>query len=148
MNAGEVSDDIQADSLVLAALLHASVGTLGWWSLACSVLAAVALLLGAASTLVHLIWSAVLLAGIGERYMLFRLTLDQRLFQQLGERRMPSLSALDAGLERLGLRRAQPRVWTDRIRGTLSLFRWHLRTVVLQTVLMWVAFGWHLTLRY
>jgi hypothetical protein len=131
----------RADALVLAALLRASVRTLGTWSLGLSLLAVV---VGVAwvppSPVVTGLWVLVLLCGLMERYFGFRLALDERLFHQLGRGHVPGLQALDTSLTRLGLRKgpvsghvSAVRPLSDRLRGTRHLLRWHLVLVLLQT---------------
>lgn len=126
----------RADALALAALLRASLRTLGTWSLGLSLLA---VLVGAAwpppSLAVGGLWVLVLLCGLMERYFGFRLALDERLFHQLGHGHMPSLHALDTSLSHLGLRQSAvpERPWSDRLRGTRNLLQRHLALVLLQT---------------
>ena len=126
----------RADALALSALLHASVRTLGTWSLGLSLLA---VLVGVAwlpaSWAAAGLWGVVLLCGLMERYFAFRLVLDERLFHQLGRGDMPSPHALDASLAHLGLRQSAlpERPWSDRLRGTCNLLQRHLALVLLQT---------------
>lgn len=131
----------RADALVLAALLRASVRTLGPWSLGLSLLAALVCVAWPPTSLVGASgWALVLLCGLIGRYLVFRLALDERLFCQLGEGRMPCLQALDTSLAHLGLRKESVsehppavRPMSDRLRGTRRLLRWHLVLVLLQT---------------
>ncbi|MFV0679844.1 hypothetical protein [Ottowia sp.] len=135
----DLRDDVRADSLVLSALLHAD-GALSGWALICTALTMLALLAmpWPADTLL-LLWLAVGVLALAERYVRFRLMLDQQLFQQLGEGRLPSLAHMDGGLQRLGLRRAAPRPWADRVRGTRRLLYGHLGLVLVQTALVMVC---------
>ncbi|MFC3684594.1 hypothetical protein [Hydrogenophaga luteola] len=131
----------RADALVLAALLRSSVRTLGPWSLGWSLLAALVCVVWPPISLVGASgWALVLLCGVIERYLVFRLALDERLFCQLGQGQMPCLQALDTSLAHLGLRKESVsehppavRPMGDRLRGTRHLLRWHLVLVVLQT---------------
>lgn len=131
-----ISEQERADALALSALLRASARTLGTWSLGLSLLA---VLVGVAwppsSLAVAGLWALVLLCGLVERYFAFRLTLDERLFHQLGHGQMSSLQALDTSLARLGLRQSvlPERPWSDRLRGTRHLLQRHLALVLLQT---------------
>lgn len=136
MSALPISDQERADALALSTLLHASLRTLGTWSLGLSLLA---VLVGVAwppsSLTVAGLWALVLLCGLMERYLGFRLALDERLFHQLGHGHMPGLHALDGALARLGLRQnaLSERPWSDRLRGTRNLLQRHLALVLLQT---------------
>lgn len=136
MSALPISEQERADALALSALLRASLRTLGTWSLGLTLLAVV---VGVASPPASWaaagLWGAVLLCGLMERYFAFRLTLDERLFHQLGHGHMPGLHALDTSLAHLGLRKnASPeRPWSDRLRGARNLLQWHLALVLLQT---------------
>jgi len=126
----------RADALALSALLRASLRTLGTWSLGLSLLAVVVgVAWPPASWAAAGLWGVVLLCGLLERYLGFRLALDERLFHQIGHGHMPSPHALDGALARLGLR-AEPlteRPWSDRLRGTRHLLQRHLALVLLQT---------------
>lgn len=126
----------RADALALSALLRASLRTLGTWSLGLSLLAIVVGVAWPPSSLaVAGLWALVLLCGLMERYFAFRLSLDERLFHQLGHGHLPSLQALDTSLARLGLRQSAlpERPWSDRLRGTRHLLQRHLALVLLQT---------------
>lgn len=135
-SAQSMGDQERADALALAALLRASLRTLGPWSLGLSLLA---VLVGVAwpppSLAVSGLWALVLLCGLMERYLGFRLALDERLFHQLGHGHMPGLHALDTSLARLGLRQSAvpERPWSDRLRGSRRLLQRHLALVLLQT---------------
>lgn len=131
----------RADALALAALLRASLRALGVWSLGLSWLAVFVLMQmpverfsGAPVGVVC--WALVLLSGLMERYVAFRLSLDERLFQQLGHGQMPQLQALDTALAHLGLRKpaAAVRSLADRLRGARQLVHRHVVLVLLQTV--------------
>ena len=92
-------------------------------------------------------WLLVLAAGVGERYLAWRLALDERLFSLLGRGDLGSLEALDGALQRLGLRRANPaapRPWLSRVRGTERLLRAHLLVVLLQTTALLLACCWRI----
>lgn len=131
----------RADALALAALLRASARTLGPWSLGLSLLAAlVSVAWPPTSLVVTSLWALVLLCGLIERYLVFRLVLDERLFHQLGQGHMPCLRALDTSLAHLGLRKesvsehpSAERPLSDRLRGTRRLLHRHLVLVLLQT---------------
>lgn len=131
----------RADALALSALLCASVRILGTWSLGLSLLAILVCVAwpptspGPAS-----LWALALLCGLIERYFAFRLTLDERLFHQLGHGHMPGLQALDTALAHLGLRKepvsehpTDERPMSDRLQGTRQLLHRHLVLVLLQT---------------
>ncbi len=136
MSALPISEQERADALALAALLRASLRTLGTWSLGLSLLALVVGVAWASPTVaVGGLWALVLLCGLMERYFAFRLSLDERLFHQLGHGHMHSLHALDTALTRLGLRQSAlpERPWSDRLRGTRHLLQRHLALVLLQT---------------
>ncbi len=136
MNPQPLGHQDRGDALVIAALLGASLRTLGAWSQCLSLLALVAGLMGQASLAATSLWTLVLLIGLVERYVAFRLALDERLFDQLGHGDMPSLHALDRSLSRLGLRAgsAKPeRPWSERLRGTLKLLHRYFFLVLLQT---------------
>lgn len=126
----------RADALALAALLRASLRSLGTWSLGLSLLAIVVDVAWRPSSLaVAGLWALVLLCGLVERYFAFRLTLDERLFHQLGHGQMSSLHALDTALTRLRLRQSalSERPWSDRVRGARHLLQRHVALVLLQT---------------
>lgn len=144
MNTQQISEQERADALALAALLRASVRTLGAWSLGLSLLALVASVGWPSPSLwVTGLWGGVLLCGLVERYFAFRLAFDERLFHQLGRGHMPSLHVLDASLARLGLRAGATatRAWSDRLRGTQVLLRRHAALVLLQTAAAVINFS-------
>jgi hypothetical protein len=84
----------------------------------------------------------VVVLGVLERYYALRLQFDYGLFTELARSDAFDLSSLDVALTVAGLRReAGPtRDLISRVRGTLTLFRSHVVTVVLQLLaLMCVA---------
>jgi hypothetical protein len=130
----------RADALALSALLGASVRTLGSWSLGLSLLAIVVCVAWPPTSFaVTGLWALVLLCGLIERYVVFRLALDEGLFHQLGRGHMPCLQALDRSMAHLGLRkeplpdRPTERPLNDRMRGARVLLHRHLALVLLQT---------------
>lgn len=135
----------RADALVLSAVLHASVRVLGPWSLGLS-LAAVGLvaLVSVSSGLVLAVAMSggVLLLGLIERYLAFRLALDQRLFAALGNGGLPDLTTMDVALAQIGLRKAPKTVrsWRQRVQGTRGLVKCHAVVVALQTVFLFFSF--------
>lgn len=136
----------RADAQLLTAMLGASGRVLGPWSLVVSALALAALVWRPSAQPWPWLWLPVLAAGVGERYLAWRLALDERLFSLLGRGDPGSLEALDGALQRLGLRRADavPRPWLPRVRGTQRLLRAHLLVVLLQTTALLLACCWHL----
>lgn len=126
----------RADALAISALLRSGVFTLGTWSMGLSLLAvAVGVAWSAPSDMAVGLWWVVLLCGLVERYFAFRLTLDERLFYQLGHGSIPSLQILDTSLTQLGLCKStlSERPWCDRLRGTRGLLRQHIFLVLMQT---------------
>lgn len=133
----------RAEALVIFALIDADLKTLGFWSIALSLLSmgvwvAFPMVLWWVSGL----WATVALLGLVERYLAFRLALDRQLFLQLGRGDMSHLTRLDAALAQTGLRSnaSLDRPWTDRLHGTRSLVRRHLIVVVVQTLALLVSF--------
>ncbi|GAB4090381.1 hypothetical protein [Hydrogenophaga soli] len=125
----------RVDALVLSALLHTSVRALGALSLGLTLLAFVCRVAWSPSIGVACLFGLVLLCGLGALYFLFRLLLDERLFDQLGHGHIPSLPVLDAALTRLGLRSESlhERTWSERLCGTRSLLYRCAFLVLLQT---------------
>ncbi|KTT27343.1 hypothetical protein NS331_02215 [Pseudacidovorax intermedius] len=154
MSAPEADDDATARSrcAALAALLgaHRAVGA---WGVMSSALAASGLLAAAFGLVPPMADAAALflvaagLLGLAERYLAFRLRLDEALFHALATGRLAGLPALDDGLAWLGLRPATstsmsttaPRSLHERLRGTRALLRRHLATVLLQTLFLTAA---------
>lgn len=136
MKSLQTSEQQRADALVLCALLRAGLLSLGHWSVGLSLLALAGLVaVQPPSARVQALWGLVVLAGLLERYFAFRLALDERLFRSLGRGHLPSLTALDGALHRLGLR-AQPlteRPWNERLHGARQLVVGHAFLVLLQT---------------
>ena len=141
MSALPLGEQERADALVLSALLRASARTLGAWSLALMLLAFVLNVVWLPSFGGTCLWGLMLLCGCVAQYFLFRLLLDERLFHQLGHGHLPSLTALDIALTRLGLRAESlhERAWSDRLRGARSLLRRFAAVVLLQTALALLA---------
>lgn len=136
MSLHQMGEQDRADALAISALLRSGVFTLGTLSLGLSLLAVVVgVAWSAPSDMAASLWWVVLLCGLVERYFAFRLTLDERLFHQLGHGSIPSLQVLDTSLIQLGLRKStlSERPWRDRLRGTRSLLRQHVFLVLLQT---------------
>jgi len=137
----QLGEQERADALALSALLGASMRALGTWSLGLSLLGMLVCVAWPPSSLAVVgLWALVLLCGLIERYFAFRLTLDERLFHQLGHGHMPGLQALDTALAHLGLRKepvsqhpTAERPMSDRLRGTRQLLHRHLVLVLLQT---------------
>lgn len=137
----------RADAQLLTAMLGASVRVLGPWSLVISALALAALVWRPSAQPWPWPWLLVLAAGVGERYLAWRLALDERLFALLGRGDLGGLEALDGALQRLGLRRADPaapRPWLSRVRGTQRLLRAHLLVALLQTTALLFACCWRI----
>jgi len=141
VNQSPLVEQDRADALALSALLGASVRALGFWSLGLSLFAIVVCVAWPPPSLAATgLWALVLLCGLIERYFVFRLALDERLFHQLGHGLMPGLQALDTSLTHLGLRKGPvselptaERPLSDRLRGTRQLLHQHLALVLLQT---------------
>lgn len=129
---------VRADALVMSALLQASVRILGPWSLGLALVSMLFMLLsGSGEPMGALLGAGVLLLGMVERYLAFRLALDIRLFAALASGDLAGVAALDAALVHVGLRRAPaaPRAWGDRLRGTRWLVKCHALIAVSQTLL-------------
>ncbi|WP_295540789.1 hypothetical protein [uncultured Pseudacidovorax sp.] len=132
----------------MAALLGAQ-RAVGTWSVMSSALAASGLLAAAFGLVPPMADAAALflvaaaLLGLTERYLAFRLRLDEALFHALATGRLAGLPALDDGLAWLGRRPATPgtppRSLHERLRGTRALLRRHLATVLLQTLFLTAA---------
>ncbi|WP_205690299.1 hypothetical protein [Comamonas serinivorans] len=134
-----LSADERAQCAALAALLHASRG-LAHWALT---LGAIALLLSLAMPVLAgpsiSAWQQytlilVVLLSIIERYLAFRLHLDERLFTHLAQGHIASLTALDEALARLRLR-PRPgvtRPLDERVAGTRRWMTRHAAVVGLQ----------------
>ena len=131
----------RADCAALAALL-AGQDTLARWSLWLSVLALAALCFVPAREATTLPLAAAALLGLPERYLAFRLRLDQRLFDALAAGRIADLAALDRSLAHIGLRTAPEggtRPLADRLRGTRRLVRGHASIVAVQSLVFLAA---------
>lgn len=131
----------RADCAALAALL-AGQDTLARWSLWLSALALAALCFVPAREATTLPLAVAALLGLPERYLAFRLRLDQRLFDALAAGRIADLAALDRSLAHIGLRAAPEggtRPLADRLRGTHRLVRWHASIVVVQSLVFLAA---------
>lgn len=142
-NTEPLSVQERADALGVAALLSASLRVVGIWSVGLSVLAFLVLVIRAPSVQVVMgCWVLVLLLGLMERYMAFRLALDERLFQQLGCGQLENLQSLDTALAHLGLRKqaVADRPFADRLLGTRSLLRQHLALVLVQIAAVLATF--------
>lgn len=127
----------RAEALVLQGLLGASLRSLGPCAMACSLLALWSLSSGLAGPWAASAgWFAVLLTGLGERYLALRLALDETLFRQLGTQQLADLTALDQALARLGLRAeaAVPRDWPSRLQGAKRLWQGYVLLVMLQVL--------------
>lgn len=124
-----------------ARLLQAS-GIIAAWSLALAIASTGVLALTERSLASWLAFGAVLLLGLPERYLAFRLQLDAGLFSDLAQARIVSLNALDHALQRLNLRKSsgdEPRGLDDRVAGARRLLQRHGFLVVCQSVLFWTA---------
>ena len=125
-----------------ARLLEAS-GRISAWGLGVTVVSMVVLALtGRSLPLVSWLgFAAVVLLGLPERYLAFRLRLDAGLFNDLAAQNTPSLAALDNALQCLGLRKAPdaPRTLQDRVLGARQLLQRHGIVVVCQSVLFLLA---------
>lgn len=125
-----------------ARLLEAS-GRISAWGLGVTVVGMVVLALtGRSLPLVSWLgFAAVVLLGLPERYLAFRLRLDAGLFNDLAAQNMPSLAALDNALQCLGLRKATdaPRTLQDRVLGARQLLQRHAIVVVCQSMLFLLA---------
>jgi hypothetical protein len=131
-----MNEQERADALALSALLRASLHTLSGWSLGLGLLAILVCVTWPPSSLATtILWALVLLCGLTERYFVFRLMLDERLFLQLGHGHIAGLQALDTSLAHIGLRKAPltERPLSDRMLGARSLLQRHLALVLLQT---------------
>ena len=125
-----------------ARLLEAS-GRISAWGLGVTVVGMVVLALtGRSLPMVSWVgFAAVVMLGLPERYLAFRLRFDAGLFNDLAAQNTPSLAALDNALQRLGLRNAPdaPRTLQDRVLGTRQLLQRHGIVVVCQSVLFLLA---------
>ena len=125
-----------------ARLLEAS-GRISAWGLGVTVVSMVVLALtGRSLPLVSWLgFAAVVLLGVAERYLAFRLRLDAGLFNDLAAQNTPSLAALDNALQCLGLRKAPdaPRTLQDRVLGARQLLQRHGIVVICQSVLFLLA---------
>jgi len=131
----------RADGAALAALL-AGQDTLARWSLWLSALALAALCFVPAREATTLPLAVAALLGLPERYLAFRLRLDQRLFDALAAGRIADLAALDRSLAHIGLRTAPEggtRPLADRLRGTRRLVRGHASIVAVQSLVFLAA---------
>ncbi len=150
VSAPEADDDATARNrcAAMAALLGAQ-RAVGTWGVMSSALAASGLLAAAFGLVPPMADAAALflvaatVLGLAERYLAFRLRLDEALFHALATGRLAGLPALDDGLAWLGLRPATPgtapRSLDERLRGTRALLRRHLVTVLLQTLFLTAA---------
>lgn len=86
-------------------------------------------------------FAGVIVLGVAERYLAFRLRLDAGLFNDLATQNIVSLAALDNALHSLGLRKAPdaPRTLQDRVLGTRQLLQRHAIVVICQSVLFLLA---------
>jgi hypothetical protein len=136
LSAQQLGEQERSDALVLSALMRASVRAVGVWSLGQSLFAVLVGAVFERSLAVTSLGALVLVCGVVERYYAFRLCLDERLFDQLGQGHLPNAHAMDASMVGLGLLRNQTlpeRQWSDRLRGARNLLRRHLALVLLQT---------------
>ena len=137
-----MNDNERALCVATAGLLRAS-GALALWGLALAFIAGLVLALTGRS-LPSAAWFAyamVGLIGLPERYLSLRLGLAAALFEGLLQGAIASSSALDHGLEKLGLRRASDgsRQLADRVLEARKLMQRHGIVVVVQTVVFAMA---------
>lgn len=137
-----LDDNDRALCAATARLLEAS-GRISAWGLGVTVVGMVVLALtGRSLPMVSWVgFAAVVMLGLPERYLAFRLRFDAGLFNDLAAQNTPSLAALDNALQRLGLRNAPdaPRTLQDRVLGTRQLLQRHGIVVVCQSVLFLLA---------
>ena len=137
-----LNDNDRALCAATARLLQAS-GRISAWGLALAVVGmAVLALTGRSLPLVSWLgFAAVVVLGLPERYLAFRLQFDAGLFKDLSAQNMASLAALDHALQRLGLRKAPDatRTLEDRVLGARQLLQRHGIVVVCQSALFLLA---------
>ena len=136
-----MTDNDRALCAATARLLQAS-GVLAAWSLALAIASMGVLALAEQSLASWLAFVAVLLLGLPERYLAFRLRLDSGLFNDLAQERIASLNALDHALDRLDLRKPSndgSRGLEDRVAGARKLLQRHGFLIVCQSVFFVIA---------
>ena len=141
MTHGLNTDALHADAL--HADDRARCATMSRWLAAASVLGALALCCALVIALGYMAqaWRdetmglALLVLALTplERYLALRLRFDAGLFADLASGRIADLTALDAGLVTLGVRKApqSPRTLDDRLRGSRRLWRFHAMVAIL-----------------
>jgi len=139
-----MTDCDRATCAALASLLRA-VAVLAHWGFMLTCIAALALALTpcAISSTTTLMFGAMVMLGLLERYFAFRLRFDAALFDGLARNTITSLDALDQALDVLGLRPTQPqptaRLLDDRVQGTKRLMRNHVIAVTCQSAVFFLA---------
>jgi hypothetical protein len=139
-----MTENDRATCAALAGLLRAAMVLAVWgFALMCIAALVLALTVRSLSTTAAMGFGAVVVLGALERYFAFRLRLDQALFADLARGAIASLDALDAALDRLGLRSAQPQVAArpidDRVQGTRQLMQRHAIVVACQSAMFLLA---------
>jgi hypothetical protein len=86
-------------------------------------------------------WAVVCLLGLFERVLATRLSIDERLFEQLGAERIDGLQAMDKALLQLQLipQAKASRSLDERVAGTMALLRHHSTVVLAQGLAMFTA---------
>ncbi|MDM0105202.1 hypothetical protein QTH97_09690 [Variovorax sp. J22R24] len=137
-----MNDNDRALCAATAGLLRAS-GALALWGLALAFIAGLVLALTGRSlpSAAWFIYAMVGLIGLPERYLALRLALTASLFEGLVQGAIASTSALENGLEKLGLRRGSDgsRQLADRVLEARKLMQRHGIVVVVQTILFALA---------
>jgi len=127
-----MSDQERLETAVTAALL-ARGRSLDWLSTALTVAAAALLLAGLGAAKLE---AAIVLVGIGAKYLGTRVAFDARLFEIAAERAL-AIEPFDAAMTRLRLIPPSKtgRPWADRCRGARRLLRLQAAAVALQCAL-------------
>lgn len=137
-----MNDNDRALCASTARLLQAA-SVVAAWGLAQGVLAIAVLALTWRSLplLSAMVFGAVALVGVLERYLAFRLRFDAGLFSDLAGNAIGSPGALDSALQRLSLRAAprQPRGLEDRVMGARQLMQRHGMAVACQAAFFILA---------
>ncbi len=86
-------------------------------------------------------WAVVCLLSVFERVLAARLSVDERLFEQLGAEQLDGLRAMDEALLQLQLipQVKASRSLNERVAGTMTLLRCHSTVVLAQGLVMFAA---------
>lgn len=137
-----MNDNERALCVATAGLLRAS-GALALWGLALAFIAGLVLALTGRSlpSATWFAYAVVGLIGLPERYLALRLALAASLFEGFVQGAIASPSALDSGLEKLGLARGADgsRLLADRVTEARKSMQRHGIVVVVQTIVFAMA---------